>query len=636
MRTEHRGRDKALFLVAFCAAACVPEARAQSVEDLARLPIEELANIEVTSISRRPEPLSRAPASVYVITAEEIRRSGATSLPEALRLAPNLEVARLNTYNYAITARGFNSIETSNKLLVLVDGRSVYSPLAATVFWEGVDVSLPDVERIEVVSGPGGTLWGANAVNGVINVITRHSRDSQGVLVDGGAGNRERNGTVRYGGRLDEDTTFRVYANRFLRDRSDPREASDILDDKFRGTQGGFRLDREAGENGYTIQGDLYRNRTPFLDTELHGANALGRWTRRLGEGSSLQLQAYYDSKNRDYALAEDEVRTYAAQAQHNLSFAGGHQFVWGGEYRLWQSSFVTQGPFVLSDPDSALWVGNVFAQGEIALDQDLRLTLGSKFENSSYTGLDALPNVRLAWTVAPEHMLWGAVSRAVRTPSRIDRELTAPGILLEADAFRTEKLTAYEIGYRGSPAPRATISISTFYNVYDDLRTTVPSQPVTAGNPLGLPLVLSNDMRGRTFGVESWGSYGIADWWRLRAGMNWIQRDFEVEPGITDYSDPPTSGQDPMFQWRLSSEFDLSRDVFLDVALRRVGAVEPSGVPAYTQLDAHLGWQVTPQAELSLHGTNLLDRHYEVNDLGQSPVRYIGRTVFAKIRAEF
>ena len=625
------------WLLAACGIVAPLAAHAQSVEELSRLSIEELANLQVTSAARRPEPLSRAAAAIYVITAEDIRRSGATSLPEALRLAPNLEVARLNTSTHAITARGFNSAETSNKLLVLVDGRSVYSPLAATVFWDSVDVSLPDIERIEVISGPGGTLWGANAVNGVINVVTKHTRDTQGILVDAGAGNREVNGTVRQGGTLGENASYRIYASRFDRASSPPANPADISEDAFSGTQGGFRFDAAAGRDSYTLQGDLFRNRSNLLSTDLLGGNLLGRWTRQIDEGSSVQLQAYYDAKHRESFLADDSVHTYDVQGQHNLRFEGDHQFVWGGEYRVWRSTFESKNIFQFPDPKATLSVASLFAQGEIALGPALRLTLGTKLERSNYTGLDILPNLRLAWQAAEGHLLWAAVSRAVRTPSRIDRELAAPGILAESSNFKPEELTAYEIGYRGSPAPNTTVSISAFYNVYDDLRTTTPSQPATAANPLGLPFVLTNELEGTTYGVEAWGTYGIADWWRIRAGYNLLKRDFNLKSPVIDITDPPSSGQDPTYQARLQSEMDLTPDSWLDVTLRRVGRVRPSMVPQYTELDAHVGWRIHPSLELSLHGTNLLDnRHVEVIDLGSGPVRMVGRTIFAKIRAGF
>lgn len=607
-------------------------AAAQTVEDLSRLSIEELASIEVISVSRRPQPLGETAAAVYVITAEDIRRSGAGSLPEVLRLAPNLQVARLNAYNYAITARGFNSPEAANKLLVLVDGRSVYSPFAGTVFWESVDVSLPDVERIEVISGPGGTLWGANAVNGVINIITRHSRETQGTLVEAGAGTAERKITVRHGGRIADGATVRVYASRF--DRSDTARvlSTDITRDDFRGVQGGFRFDLEAGDDSYTLQGDVYRNETDFLFQTLRGGNLRGRWSRRLGPDSRFGLQAYYDTKIRDYAFAYDSLETFDVQAQHDLTFGDGHRFVWGGEYRVWRSVFESAVVLGFQEAEATPSVGSAFAQAEFALRPDLRLTLGSKIEANSYTGVEILPNLRLAWDVTDSHMLWSAVSRAVRTPTRIDRELSGAGVFLPAPDFRTEKLIAFEIGYRGQPTARSSLSVSAFYNLYDDLRTV---GPVGGGPPLRLRL--HNDLEGETYGIEAWGTYSVRDWWRLRAGANWMRKDLGLKPGTVDLTNFQAAGQDPRHQAQLRSEMDLAAGLWLDLALRHVGRVPATRVPAYTELDAHFGWQVTPGLDLSLHAVNLLDeRHVEVDNPATSPPRYIGRAVHAKLRAEF
>nr|WP_247886750.1 TonB-dependent receptor [Azospirillum sp. SYSU D00513] len=609
------------------------DVQAQTLEQLSTLSLEELANIEVTSISKRPEPLSQAAAAVFVITAEDIRRTGATSLPEALRLAPNLEVARLNAYNYSVTARGFNSQESANKLLVLVDGRSVYSPFAATVFWESVDVPLADVERIEVISGPGGTLWGANAVNGVINVITRHSRDTQGFLVDAHAGNRDSGGTVRYGGRFGETGSYRLYASGFDRPNTEPLRSSDRSKDAFRGSQAGFRIDgaSEGGRDSYTLQGDTYRNLTAFLDMTLEGGNLLGRWTRQLGDGSSVSLQAYYDRKDREYLLADDELTTWDIQAQHNFKLGDRHQIVWGGEYRLWHSDFTTPGLFAYADPSETLSVANLFVQDEFALRPDLKLTVGLKAERNSYTGFEFLPNARLAWQLDDSTLLWGAVSRAVRTPSRVDRELSAPGILVEASDFRSEELTAFEIGYRGQPTARTTLSVSAFYNIYDHLRTTG-----RAGGT-ALPLRFRNDLQGETWGVESWGSLRVNDWWTLKAGGNWLRKNLELESGAIDASNLQAAGDDPEYQAQLRSEMMLAPGVWLDFMLRRVGHVTPSDVPAYTELDAHIGWQVTPALEFSLHGQNLLDqRHLETINPSTSSERYIGRSVYGRLRAVF
>ena len=308
--------------------------RAQSIEDLGKLSIEQLVNIEVTSVTKSPEPLSRAAASVYVITASDIIRSGATDLPEVLRLAPNLEVARLNAYNWAITARGFNSPEADNKLLVLIDGRSVYSPLADTVDWEAFDVPLDNIERIEVISGPGGTLYGANAVNGVINIITKPSSATQGGLQDAGGGNQDRQDTLRYGGKIGDNTTYRVYGYGFDRASTPPYHNAQIPTDAFYGGQSGFRLDGNPGPNNYTVEGDLYDHVVVSNDGQFWGGNLNAWWSRRLDNGSTVKLQAYYSSDTQNVPNFPpppdvlERLDTYDVQGQQNLT-VGVHQLVW-------------------------------------------------------------------------------------------------------------------------------------------------------------------------------------------------------------------------------------------------------------------------------------------------------------------
>ncbi|CAO3425957.1 TonB-dependent receptor plug domain-containing protein [Azospirillum endophyticum] len=611
-------------------------APAQTVEDLSTLSIEELGSLKVTSISRRPEPLSDAAASVYVITAEDIRRSGATSLPEALRLAPNLEVARLNTAAYTITARGFNSPESSNKLQVMVDGRSVYSPVASTVFWEGVNVPLSEIERIEVVSGPGGTLWGANAVNGVVNVITKSAGDglgpdSRGGFAEIGYGSGERNGTLRYGARA-EGMALRGYLTGFDRRSSHAATPGDASTDGFDGSQAGFRLDGTAGGGAasYTLQGDLYRNHTEWLDTTLHGGNLLGRWTHRLGDGSSVQVQTYYDQQNRDYQVATDRLQTIDIQAQHNVALGTRHQLVWGAQYRAWQSTFRSRVAFGFPEDEATISLGSLFAQDEVTLAPRLKLTAGMKVEYNSYSGFDILPNLRLAWRLSDAHLLWTAVSRSVRTPSRVDRELSGGGFLAPSPDFRSERLTAYEVGYRGQPTANSQVALSAFYNVYDDLRTT----SLTNGS---LPVMLRNDMEGNTYGVEGWGSYGLTSWWTLHAGANWLHKNLRLKSGTTDLSDFQAAGQDPAYQVQLRSRMNLTPEVEFDATLRRVGRIAVSNVPAYTEADLHLGWHVTPSLELSLFGQNLLHaRHLEAYDPSNNAPRAIGRSVYTRLRVGF
>ena len=381
--------------------------------------LEQLLNVEVTSVSRRAERLADAAASIFVISGEDIRRSGVTTLPEALRLAPNLHVAQAHASGYAINARGLNN-SGANKLLVLIDGRSVYTPLFSGVFWDVQDVVLEDVERIEVLSGPGGTLWGTNAVNGVINVITRSAKDTQGGLAAAGAGNREWGGTLRYGGTFGVDGSYRVYGKHLDHDRTETPSGA-AKTDAWHKTQVGFRADWGGARDQFTVQGDAYRGSIgqPLpgtisitgtalaLDTiSVSGANLLTRWGHTLAGGSRLTVQAYFDRTERTVPPTFGEkLSTSDVQFQHSLGLIGAHTFTWGAEYRYARDR-VTNSPIVAFLPArvNQTWL-SLFAQDEIDLRDDLRLTLGARLERNDYTGYEFLPTARLAWNVAPDHL---------------------------------------------------------------------------------------------------------------------------------------------------------------------------------------------------------------------------------------
>lgn len=601
-------------------------ASAPSVEDLRDFSIEDLANLEITSVSKRPEPVSHAPASIYVITSEDIRRSGAVTLPDVLRLAPNLEVARVNSGSYSISARGFNTFEASNKLLVLIDGRSVYTPLHAGVFWDQHQVMVEDIERIEVISGPGGTLWGANAFNGVINVITRHSRDTQGGLVAGQYGNMDQRGAMRYGGKLGENGSFRVYGQDLERGpmvRADGSKSFDSWDNE----QGGFRIDWAKERHGFTVQGDVFDNSFD-IGSRNRGKNLLMRWTNQLIGGSNLEVQAYYDTVDRTAVGINDALETYDIQAQHSLKLGDTHQVVWGGGFRVVNDEFFNSlNAFNLQPRSDTLRLGNVFAQDSIKLDRDLTLTLGTKLEHSSLSGLDYLPNARLAWQVTPSHMLWSAVSRAIRTPSRFDRDLTFPGFFGPSPDFESEKLVAYEVGYRGRPTTDTTLSATLFLHDYSDLR-------VLNLQPSGL-IDFGNKMEGTIYGLETWGDYRVLPWWRLSAGFTIMQKNLDLKPGALTAVLDQHAGNDPDHQFSLRSSMDLYTNVDFDVSLRSVDDLPNPRVPSYLELDVRLAWQVTEQLELSLSGFNLLDnRHPEI---GAAPGRLeVPRTVLAGARWRF
>jgi iron complex outermembrane receptor protein len=602
-----------------------------SAEDFSRMSIEDLANIEITSVSKKGEPLSTAAAAVFVITQDDIRRSGANSIPEILRLAPNLQVARVDASQYAITARGFNST-TANKLLVLIDGRSVYTPLFSGVFWDVQDTLIEDIERIEVISGPGGVQWGSNAVNGVINIVTRRAKDTTGGLVSAGAGTDERGAGVRYGGKLGESADYRVYAKSFNRDHT-VTERGASAQDAWKKSQVGFRVDWTKGGDGLTVQGDAYDgsiDQAVNADKTIAGGNLLARWNRTLADGSAVQVQAYYDKTRRFYPGTFGEVLdTYDVDAQHRFKWRKSHDVVWGAGYRLMRDDVTNTAGLAFLPAQRDLRLANIFAQDNVALAERLQLTLGVRLEHNTYTGLEVQPNARLGWTVHENALLWSSVSRAVRTPSRLDRELFAPGtapfLLAGGPNFVSEKLTAYEIGYRAQPIREASFSISTFYNVYDELRSI---EPLGAGP---IPLVIANKMEGTTYGVEMWGSYQLLAWWQLKGGYNYLKKDLRLKPDSRDTTGVSGAGNDPQHQFSLRSAMNLPHSVEFDVALRAVDELPNPSVPSYVTLDARLGWRFAKGMEISLAGFNLLDRRHP--EFGTAPNRSeVPREVYLKL----
>jgi iron complex outermembrane recepter protein len=601
----------ATLLAAQGAAADVP---LQS-RDMAELSLEELANIPVTSVSKRAEPLSDAAASIFVITGNDIRRSGAASLPEALRLAPNLQVARVDARNYAVTARGFSS-PFENKLLVLIDGRTVYSPLFSGVFWDVQDVVLDDVERIEVISGPGATLWGANAVNGVINIITKPAAATQGVLLGATAGKDARDGAVRYGGTLGGDGHYRAYAKHAENDDTHTASGATVALGWHR-DQAGFRTDWGDTARGLTVQGDVYdaRLRQPGTrDIRVGGANLLGRVNRTFADGSAGTVQLYWDHTERDQPLAfHERLDTFDLQLQHAVHLGGNHHVVWGGGYRLGHDRVENGAAFGFLPGTLNLHWANLFAQDEIALREGLRLTAGLKLEDNNYTGVEVLPTLRLAWNPRPAALVWSSLSRAVRAPSRIDRDLYSPttprvvaGVprynVAGGPDFASETANVFELGYRAQPHAALSYSATLFFSRYDRLRTLEP-------NPHGPGSVFENLADGLTRGIEAWASWQVVEAWRLSGGGVVQRVGTSLQPGSHDLSG--TTGlftSDPNHYWSVRSSYDLGGGHEFDITLRHVGALPKPAVPAYTAVDARYGWRIGPGLDVSVIGQNLFD----------------------------
>ncbi|WP_280156190.1 TonB-dependent receptor [Piscinibacter sp. XHJ-5] len=638
LRTDPGTCRRALTLSAFALqGTCALAAAMQGIEvaatpaALSRLSIEELAEVEVMAVSRRSQRLADAPAAVYVITRDQIRAGGMTTLPEALRLAPNLHVARSSSHTYAISARGFNS-ESSNKLLVMIDGRTVYTPLHSGVFWDVQDMPLNDVERIEVISGPGGTLWGANAVNGVINVVTRSARDTAGSVVEAVGGNDDRGFSMRHGVRVG-DGAARLYAKRFDHDGTQRADGSTVAD-AWKHTQAGFRADVGAPASAWTLQGDAYEGKAqvPGLpERRVSGANALARWSRQLGAREELHLQLYLDTyKRRQPGLFTEDLDTVDIDAQHQFTWRRAHDVVWGAGLRH-QRDHTAAGPlFAFVPADSRLRLFNVFAQDTVSLAERWKLTFGLKLERNSYTGLEHQPNLRLAWKRDEQSLWWAAVSRAVRTPSRLDRAfqvfvpLPAPygGSLAGGPNFVSESLTAFEVGHRAQPGASTSFSVNAFYNRHQRLRSI---EPAGAG-----AFVIGNGVQGHVSGVEAWGSHQVSASWRVHAGLSLLSEDLRFAPGSADPGLPTTGGNDPRHQFQLRSSWSLPRGVLLELGLRAVGALPNPAVPAYTALDARVAWSPRPDLELSLTGFNLPDeRHAE---FGAPPARSeLGRRILLR-----
>lgn len=606
--------------------------------ELKKLSIEQLMEIDVTSVSRRSERLSKAAAAITVLTGDGLRRSGATNLPDALRQNIFTNVAQSDGHTWGLTTRGFNStFATADKLLVLIDGRSVYTPLFSGVFWDVQDISLEDVDRIEVIRGPGAALWGANAVNGVINIITKSAKATQGGLVTAAAGNVTDQESLRWGGRMGEGTYYRAYGKYYQRDALDLAQGGSAHDPLHR-TQGGFRVDRDdAGQGAFTVQGDVYQGGYSELtrpdDTELEGGNILGRWKRQLASGANMELQVYYDrTHRRTPGYFEERRDTVDVDFQHHFSVGPRQDVVWGLGSRVTRDD-VTNSQAVEFLPDHrTLNLFSAFVQDEIALVPDrFRLTLGSKFENNSYTGLETQPSLRAAWTPDDRHTVWGAVSRAVRTPTRLDEDvafLAANGqpVLLGSDVV-SEELLAYELGYRILPSADLLLDVAAFYDVYDHLRS---FEPLAGGG-----FVFANKLGAEAWGVEVRSSWQAASWWRVHAAYMWFGKHLSLAADSGDPTGGQTVGDDPRNRYSLRSVMDLPRGFELDGWLHYVDDLPAPRVKAYTELDAHVGWHWNRRLELALVGQNLLHaRHVE---FAPNPfVEAVQRSFYGKVTWHF
>ena len=640
--------------------------------DLGNLSLEELTRMEVTSVSKKAEPLNHAPAAIYVITGEEIRRAGVTTIPDALRLAPGVQVAQIDAHNWAISARGFNDL-FANKLLVLVDGRSVYTPLFAGVYWDVQDLMLEDVDKIEVIRGPGATLWGANAVNGVINITTKSSQATQGLLVMGGYGTEERGfGAIRYGGKLGDYGTYRLYAKYFNRDDSETSSGREA-NDSWEALRSGFRTDWEpTAQNLFTVQGDVYQNRerqtyntlipvSPFsrADEDLlkvSGGNVLGRWTHFFSADSDVRLQAYYDRTSRKNSFFKEDRNTADVELQYRVPLFEWHDVVAGAGYR-YSESLNLKSNFTISyhPSERETHIVNTFVQDRMTLVEDrLFFTVGSKFEHNDYTHWEIQPSGRILWTPKDNHAVWASVSRAVRTPARSDNDLRLatsvfppfapenplpfPGVVTidGDDDFRSEVLLAYETGYRVQPGDCVSVDIALFYHDYERLTSFEPGPIDTSNLPgyIRYPFIFSNDLEGETYGGELGVDWHATDWWLFRASYSYIQMQLHRREGSLDTVSENDEGRTPHNQAVLRSLTDLPHNLQLDVTGRYVDSLPAQSIDSYIGLDVRIGWRPFKNIDFSIVGQNLLDhRHAEFNpSVVREQATEIQRSVYGKV----
>ena len=644
-------RRRCLALTAVLLVAVSAEAATMRATELATLDIEDLMNIKVVSVAKKEQKLSETAAAVFIITGDDIRRSGATTIPEALRLAPGVDVARLDANRWAISIRGFND-RFSNKLLVMIDGRTVYTPLFSGVYWDVQDVVLADVERIEVIRGPGATLWGANAVNGVVNVITKSAQATPGLLVSGGGGTEERMlTTVRYGGQIGNAAHYRTYLKYADHDHFDLASGKEANDD-WDQLRGGFRIDWEQSDvNTLTVQGDLYDGSSgvtetppllvpPFADriddnTDVSGGMLLARWSHIVSETSDMDVQAYYDRTRRDTPLLNERRSTVDVDLQHRFALLARQEVIWGLGYRYTEDDITSSRVFAVDPSSRDMHLPSAFLQDEIScLGDTVRVTIGSKFEHNDYTGFEVQPSVRGVWEAAERQTWWAAVSRAVRTPSRaerdfeITRETLMPGALgagsppalvrlLGDDDFGSEELIAYELGYRAQPIDTLSFDVATFFNDYSDLRTLETGTAFPEERPLPphlvVPLTADNRMKGQSYGVEVASEWRARPWWHLKGAYTYLNMQLTLGNNSTDTRSEAAEGESPQHQFSLRSSMDLPGNVELDGWLRYVDRLSSLDVDSYMTLDVRVAWRASETLELAVVGQNLLDdRHPE------------------------
>ncbi|MGZ4954303.1 MAG: TonB-dependent receptor plug domain-containing protein [Methylobacter sp.] len=657
-----RNIKNTLILTVISAGFGIATAQAAPDAEVADLSLEELMDVKIYSAAKKEQAMSDTAAAAFVISQEDIRRSGATSIPDALRMAPGVQVAQINAHDWAISIRGFND-RFSNKLLVLVDGRTVYSPLFSGTYWSAQDVVLEDIDRIEVIRGPGGTVWGANAVNGVINIRTKHSKNTQGGLVSAQGGNYQNGGSVRYGGELGTEGTYRIYAK--------GKQNSDYLNhqnenahDQWNAGQGGFRADYAlTAKDELLFSGDIQEMegdetiglRTP-VDSSMsqRNANATAKLTHKTENGEWYLQSFYLTDERRGYSLNQ-LIDTFDVEFQHNFQAGQRNAVTWGLDYRLVADKLTDFNGVSFTPASRATQLFSALLQDQFSITDNLRLTVGSKVEHNDYSGFEYQPNARLLWKLNENHSTWTSASRAVRTPTRgfqdirIDlyRIQAIPPFLPNATAgaivgdtgFKSEEVIAFEWGYRGQMSQNLSFDVATFYNIYDNLLSSYPKVVQSPGLTQNLSIMV-NGLKAESYGVELYANWKVTDSWRLQPGYTWLTVDTRTKSSNIDTALAlKNEGSSPQNQYSIRSQLSLPHNIEFDTSVYYVDNLRDTStfqnpmikVPNYTRLDLRLGWRPTKALELSVAGQNLLDgRHPEfiADDIVASQ---IPRSVYGK-----
>lgn len=643
---------------------------------LKSLSLEQLSQIEVVSPSKEPTPVSKSPVAIYVITSDEIHRSGVTTLADALRLAPGVEVAQIDSNKWSVGIRGFGT-RLSRDVLVLIDGRSVYTPLLAGTYWEVQDTLLEDVDRIEVIRGPGGTVWGPNAVNGVINIITKSSEQTQGVYASAGGGSLDQGFyNFRYGGSAPGGVTYRFYAKGFTRGPEYHPDRENF--DDWRKNQGGFRMDWGSGSrDAFTLEADGYSQEegeresyTTYVpavngvlngNAELSGADVLFHWNRKLSGENNFLLEAYYDRTNHDEVNFGEDRDTADVDFQEKTTLGSRQTLLYGAGARLSQGRFDELFSGLVFYPFHQLdYLLSAYLEDDIALVQDkLTLTAGSKFLRTNYTGFNFEPSVRLMWTPTDKDSVWSAFTHAVRTPSDAEEDFylssyqgMSSGLPVFARfnanrSFGPEKLNGYEAGYRRLIRSNLFVDVALFYNRYHDLFSQDLTGSFTVENSLPfpapasppeyvlIPVAFQNSLYGYTKGFEIAPEWRPTSFWRLRGWYSFLHMNLAKAPGSLELGTAPiVEGSSPRHEAEISSSFDIGKKFQLDLRYRYVSALPASNqmVPAYSTGDARFAWHLRPDVEFAVTGQNLLQPHHmEYVDEPGAPVGIL-RSVYASV----